>query len=151
MIVDSIENFERYTSLHPLFPLVAQFMQTHDLPALAIGKIELKGTELVVNVQHPAAKTKEEARLETHRDFIDIQIPLSATETMGYTPATDCQPKEAPYDADKDITFFEGKAQSYLPIRPGMFAIFFPEDGHAPAITEAGVRKLVIKVKNITN
>ena len=51
-------------------------------------------------------KTKEDAKLETHRDFIDIQIPLSGTEIMGYTAAKDCVPADAPYNAEKDITFF---------------------------------------------
>ena len=86
-------------------------------------------------------KRKENAKLEIHKDYIDIQIPLSGTEIMGYTAAQDCLPVDAPYNAEKDITFFEGLAEDYIAVKPGMFAIFFPQDGHAPGITPDGVKK----------
>ncbi|WP_418820127.1 YhcH/YjgK/YiaL family protein, partial [Phocaeicola sp.] len=82
-----------------------------------------------------------------HKDYIDIQIPLSGTEIMGYTAAQDCLPVDAPYNAEKDITFFEGLAEDYIAVKPGMFAIFFPQDGHAPGITPDGVKKIIVKVK----
>ncbi|MDR0988876.1 MAG: YhcH/YjgK/YiaL family protein [Prevotellaceae bacterium] len=147
MVVDTLENLEKYTALHPLFAQVAAFVKANDLHALETGKIALQGSDLVVNVQNPNGKKKEEARLETHRDFIDIQLPLSATEIMGYTPAAKCLPADAPYNAEKDITFFEGLADSYVAIEPGMFAIFFPQDGHAPCIAQGPIKKIVVKVR----
>ena len=53
----------------------------------------------------------------------------------------------AAYNAEKDITFFEGLAETYITVKPGMFAIFFPQDGHAPGITLEGVKKVIVKVK----
>ena len=75
---------------------------------MEVGKTELKGKDLLVNIAQTKPKTKEEAKLETHNEFIDIQIPLSGTEIMGYTAAKDCVPADAPYNEEKDITFFEG-------------------------------------------
>ena len=115
-------------------------MDTHEL-----GKLTLKENELTVNFAQARPKSKEEAKLETHNNFIDIQLPLSGVELMGYTPRTDLP--EAEYNAEKDITFYEGLAQDYLTIKPGMFAIFFPEDGHAPGITPDGVKKVIVKVR----
>lgn len=114
---------------------------------MEIGKTELKGKDLLVNIAQTKPKTKEEAKLETHNEFIDIQIPLSGTEVMGYTAAKDCVPADAPYNVEKDITFFEGLAETYVAVKPGMFAIFFPQDGHAPGITPDGVKKVIVKVK----
>jgi beta-galactosidase beta subunit len=37
-------------------------------------------------------------------------------------------------------------AEDYLTIKPGMFAIFFPEDGHAPGVTPDGLKKVIVKV-----
>ena len=85
MVVDRLENIEKYASLNPLFAQAIEFLKSHDLNALEGGKTELKGKELLVNVAQTKPKTKEDAKLETHRDFIDIQIPLSGTEIMGYT------------------------------------------------------------------
>ncbi|MCD7899269.1 MAG: YhcH/YjgK/YiaL family protein [Bacteroides sp.] len=147
MVVDTLDNLEKYASLNPLFPEVVKFLTSTDLNRLEIGKIVLKENDLIVNVTQASPKKKEEAKLETHNEFIDIQIPLSSVEMMGYTPGKDCQPNNAPYNEGKDITFFNGLATDYLTVKPGMFAIFFPQDGHAPAITEAGVKKVIVKVK----
>ena len=101
MIVDKLENIEKYVALNPLFAQAVEFLKAHDLNTLEIGKTELKGKDLLVNVTQTKPKTKEQARLETHRDFIDIQIPVSGVEYMGYTAATDCAPADAPYNAEK--------------------------------------------------
>lgn len=146
MVIDRLENIEKYASLNPLFAQAIDFLKSHDLNALEIGKTELS-KDLLVNVAQTKPKGKEDAKLETHRDFIDIQIPLSGTEVMGYTAAADCVPADAPYNEEKDITFFEGLAESYIAVKPGMFAIFFPQDGHAPGITPDGVKKVIVKVK----
>lgn len=147
MVVDTLENLEKYVSLNPLFAQAVTFLKSNDLYAMEVGKTELKGKDLVVNVAQTTPKTKEEAKLETHNEFIDIQIPLSGTEIMGYTAAKDCVPADSPYNPDKDITFFEGLAQSYVAVKPGMFAIFFPQNGHASGITPEGVKKIIVKVK----
>ena len=141
MVVDTLENLEKYASLNPLFAQAIEFLKSHDLQAMEIGKTELKGKDLLVNIAQTKPKTKEEAKLETHNEFIDIQIPLSGTEVMGYTAAKDC------VHVEKDITFFEGLAETYVAVKPGMFAIFFPQDGHAPGITPDGVKKVIVKVK----
>lgn len=147
MIVDTLDNLEMYASVNPLFAQAVDFIKSNDLNTLEPGKIELSGSDLVVNIAQTTPKAKEEAKLETHNMFIDIQIPLSGTEIMGYTPGKDCVPADAIYDSVKDITFFEGLAENYIAVKPGMFAIFFPQDGHAPGISPDGVRKVIVKVK----
>ncbi len=147
MIIDRLENIETYASLNPLFAQAFEFLKSHDLDTLETGKIELKGKDLFINVAHTNPKAKQDAKLETHREYIDIQIPLSGTEIMGYTATADCAPADAAYNAEKDITFFDGQAENYLKVKPGMFAIFFPQDGHAPGITPDGVKKVIVKVK----
>lgn len=110
-------------------------------------KKELKGKELWVNVAQTQPKTSKEARLEAHKEYIDIQIPVSDVEVMGYTPLQEELPVSTPYNAEKDIMFFDGPAESYLTVKPGMFAIFFPQDVHAPGITPKGVKKIIVKIK----
>lgn len=144
MVIDKIENLEKYASLNPLFAQAIEFLKSTDLNAHEIGKVKLQGDDLVVNFAQARPKTKEEAKLETHNRFIDIQIPLDGVEVMGYTSRADLP--DAEYNAEKDITFYPGLAESYLTIKPGMFAIFFPEDGHAPGVTPDGVKKVIVKV-----
>ncbi len=146
MIVDRLENLKNYAGVNPLFDKVVEFLNSHDLTALEVGKIEIQGKELFAKVAQTKPKTKEQARIEAHKDYLDIQIPVSDAEEMGYTPLKDC--KEAtPYNPEKDVTFYEGLAESYVKVKPGMFAIFFPQDGHAPGVTPTGLKKVIVKVK----
>ena len=50
MIVDSIENLERYAVLNPRFTAVVEFLRKNDLSSLAAGKHEIQGNEVFVNV-----------------------------------------------------------------------------------------------------
>ena len=124
---------------------MAEFIKVNDLNSLEAGKHQIKGADLFVNIQVAKGKTKETALLETHKKMIDIQIPLSAPETYGYTPL--CRLPQADYNEEKDITKYEGAADTYVTCKPGEFAIFFPQDGHAPCITDASeIKKAIFKV-----
>ncbi len=145
MIIDTLDNLEKYVSLNPLFAKVVEYIKSTDLKAQPTGKIALQGADLVVNYSLAKGKTKEQAQLETHKKFIDIQIPLSCTEIMGYTPAN-ALPEED-YDEEKDIIKYALLSESYIAVKPGMFAIFFPQDGHAPCISdEETIQKVIVKV-----
>ena len=147
MIIDKLENLKNYASVNPLFPKVVEFLQHNDLNALEPGKHEIQGKDLFVNIQMAKGRTPADAVIETHDRMIDIQIPLSDTETFGYTQR-DRLPK-AEYNVEKDITKIPDlPADSYITCQPGMMVIFFPQDGHAPCI--AGVpelKKAIFKVK----
>ena len=147
MIIDKLENLKNYASVNPLFPKVVEFLQQNDLNALEAGKHEIVGKDLFVNIQMAKGRTPAEAIIETHNNMIDIQIPLSDAETFGYTQR-DALP-EAEYNVEKDITKIPDlAAESYITCQPGMMAIFFPQDGHAPCITGAPeIKKAIFKVK----
>lgn len=146
MIIDTLDNLDKYASVNPLFAKAIEYLKSTDLKVQEVGKVELQGKDLVVNFSVAKGKTKEQAQLETHRNFIDIQIPLSCTEVMGYTPA--CNLPAGEYNAEKDITKFAIPSEAYIPVHPGMFAIFFPQDGHAPCISnEESIQKVIVKVR----
>lgn len=86
MVIDTIDNLEKYVTLNPLFKDVIDFIAANDLNKLDDGKHLIKGSDLFVNTQTAKGKTREGALLETHKKMIDIQIPLSTSETYGYTP-----------------------------------------------------------------
>lgn len=147
MIIDTLQNLEKYVSLNPLFGIVVDFLKSNDLKTLEIGKHAIKGDDVFVNIQLAKGKTPEEAVVETHRVMADIQIPLSGEETYGFIPAEDLPEME--YDEAKDMAKFPGiPSQSLVTCRKGMFAIFFPQDGHAPCITrDKELKKAIFKVK----
>ena len=153
MIIDSIEVLDRYEGLNPLFKLVVDFIRKTDLTTLPTGKTVIQGDNLYVNVTDAPIKGRDEARFETHRDMIDIQIPFDAPEEHGLAPVATVP--QARYDESNDMTLHdpepgvsnEALASTYFTLKPGQFAIYFPTDGHAPAITTTGLRKAIFKVK----
>lgn len=146
MIVDTLDNFGKYVAMNPLFVEVMKFLEENDLKKLESGKHYIKGKELFVNITTAVGKTKDAATFETHKNMLDIQIPLDAPETYGYIPL--CDMPEAEYNADKDVTKYPGiTAETYVNCRPGEFAVFFPQDGHQPCIGEGEIRKAIFKVK----
>ncbi len=146
MVIDTLDNLSKYESLNPLFKDVVEYLRNNDINTVEEGKHQIKGADLFVNVTTAKGKSKDEAVMETHKKMIDIQIPLSTAETYGYTPL--CNLPEAEYNAEKDITKIPDlAAESYVTCQPGMFAIFFPQDGHAPCISEEpAIKKAIFKV-----
>ncbi|MCH5175163.1 MAG: YhcH/YjgK/YiaL family protein [Prevotellaceae bacterium] len=146
MVIDTLENFGKYVSLNPLFAAVAEYIKSNDIFGQDMGVVRLDGADLFVNYSIAKGKTVGDARIETHNLMIDIQIPLSCPETMGYTPRKNLS--EAEYNEEKDITFYKGEAEKYITVNPGEFVIFFPEDGHAPCISDnPEIKKAIFKVK----
>lgn len=62
------------------------YLRTHDLTKVAPGRIVLEGDRLFLNVADSKKQPREERKLEAHRKYIDIQVPLTANETVGWRP-----------------------------------------------------------------
>ena len=147
MIIDTLNNLCKYVGMNPLFADVVAFLKENDLNSLEEGKHFIKEKDLFVNIQTAKGRAKEAATLETHVNMIDIQIPLDGEETFGYTPLQDLPDFE--YNAEKDITKYGNTlAQTYLRLKAGQVAIFLPQDGHAPCISDkVEIKKAIFKVK----
>jgi YhcH/YjgK/YiaL family protein len=147
MIVDTIEESIHYEALHPRFKQAFDYVKQHDLSKAQVGKIVLDDDNLFISVAEMEGKEALAARTETHKQYIDIQMPISGTETIGWITADDCKHVVQSYDANKDIAFFEDQPTTYISLKPGQFAIFFPQDGHAPGITTGSLKKIIVKVR----
>ena len=144
MIIDTLDRIACYSQLNPLFPKVVEWLQHNDLNTIPVGHYELQGKDLFVNIVDSAPKGREEAKLETHNRMIDIQIAIGGTEEHGYKHRSLLS--DAPYNAESDISFYDEAPDAYITMRPGQFVIYFPQDGHAPAITPVTLRKAIFKI-----
>lgn len=146
MIIDALNNLKDYVALNPLFQDVVDFINNTDLANHEPGIVKIKGDDLFANFTLANGKTKEQAKLETHDKMIDIQIPIGTSETMGYIPREKLP--EAEYNNQKDISFYANQPESFVTVNEGEFAIFFPQDGHAPCISDQEkIQKVIFKVK----
>ena len=146
MITASLTSFHRYISLHPLFEKVEKALKEYsfDKPG---ERIYIDGDKLFAIPALDNAKAKENAPLEAHNRYIDIQICLEGNETMGWLNRADCKSPKELFNTEKDIIFYHDKPLNYFNVPTGSFAIFFPEDAHAPLIGEGIIRKVIFKVE----
>lgn len=150
MIADTLAQYRRYTNLSPRFAAAFEFLAK--LPAdQPDGRCDIDGDNCFALVQSYTTKPLAQAKFEAHRQYTDIQFIQAGRETLLWSPLAALTQVTEPYAADRDIAFFANPTQ-WTPIHlaTGQFAIFFPEDGHAPGIECAGpvaARKVVIKVR----
>ena len=119
-----------------------------ELASLAIGRHEIDGENLFVDVMEAATTHHSKKPFEAHRSYLDIHITLRGEEWYGYAPVEDLREVE-PYSAERDVCLFTGEGV-YFQVPKGQFVLFFPEDGHKPCVCfkESGdIKKLVMKVR----
>jgi YhcH/YjgK/YiaL family protein len=149
MIIDTIANAPKYFSAHPLFAQAFAYLAQTDLANIEPGKYEIDGDNLKAIFSNKQGMTAAEstAKFECHNQHIDIQLCIDGKETIGWKPRETCVSPKGEYNPDKDVLFFDDAPDMYFGLTNGQFVIFFPEDVHAPMISDGEVRKLVIKVK----
>jgi len=146
MILDILENADRYLIMHKGFAKAIEFLLRPDLKELPVGRYEIDGDRVYAMVSHGPGRRKEDALLETHEKYIDVQLVLAGTDTMGWKPKSSCKQPSGEYDHKSDVQFFADEPDVWLSIESGAFAIFFPEDAHMPLISSGQIHKVVVKI-----
>jgi biofilm protein TabA len=149
MIADRLELCHRYAGLHPHFAAAFEFLKK--LPAdPAAGRIDLDGDHCFALVQSYTTKPRAEAAFEAHERYIDIQFLQAGRETLLWAPRAELKITQ-PYSSEKDVAFYATPERTTsINLTAGEFAVFFPEDGHAPGIESSGVTtvcKVVVKIR----
>lgn len=146
MIIDQLENADRYGDMHPGFAKAFAFLRRSDLAELPAERHEIDGDKLFCMISKGPGRPRSEAKLEAHRKYIDIQYVIAGDEEMGWKLTADCHVMDAPYDGVKDIMFFKDEPDSWNEVPPGSFVIFFPRDAHAPLVGDGQIHKAVLKI-----
>ena len=147
MILDSIKNAELYYSISPLVKEAFDWLAKTDVMALSAGRHDIDGDNLFVNVNDVDLKPRQEAALEVHNRYIDIQIMCGEQEEYGWAERSNCLAPREEFNSEKDVQFFNDAPQTFFMLKPQQFVIFFPTDAHAPMLGEGSVRKLIFKLQ----
>ena len=147
MVVDTLENAAKYVGLHKNFSKAFEFIRSRDWNSIEPGKFPIQGDELHASVMVKEGLKANDAKFEAHNNYIDIQVCPTGVELLGWKPRQKCVDPKTSYDPEKDVIFYNDKPETYFQLHEGQFAIFFPDDVHAPLIGEGPIRKLVVKVK----
>lgn len=147
MILDTIANMKLYEAVNPYISMVIDYLSELDVDNLPEGKVEIDAENLFANFMVARGKAPEDATFETHNRMIDIQIVFEKEEEIAWIPRAELPSSD--YNEAKDCTLYQGVIPTQtVKLVPGYFALFFPEDGHAPCISTAeSYHKVVFKLK----
>ncbi len=146
MILDSLAGCSRYSSVHPRLARAFEFLTTTDLASLPAGRHPIEGDEIYVSVDYVDGRGRDGARLEAHRAYIDIQVTIEGAEEIGWRPLADCRQPAGDFSEGRDIGFYDDPPVAWFPMPFGQFAVFFPDDAHAPLGASGPVKKAIVKV-----
>ena len=155
MIHDSLgHSAAKYYGLHPLFRTAFEYIDSHldeFADPASNGRHAIQGDDIFVMVGDNQLKRPEDAKMEAHDKYIDLQVMISGTESFGWAQRAACTEPKGEFNAENDIIFYNDLPTSTVTALPGDFVIFFQEDAHAPLIRPEGVnggtRKAIVKIK----
>ncbi len=150
MICDTLENLNRYRGIHKNLNTAIDYLTAyhvaHDLIELPLGRIEVDGENVFINVMDADLHPDEGSHLEYHHQYADLQIDLTGGEGWGFTtnPGTEVGAFRG------DIGFQDSPDVVSGSLGEGRFVLFFPGELHRPGVARAEctqVRKAVVKIK----
>lgn len=121
-----------------------------------VARVNLAGDEGVdahALLQFPSTRARADQKAEAHRLYADVQAVIDGDELLEVMPLDGLE-TTLPYDQGRDVALFAMPVPadgSRLVMRPGLCAVLFPEDAHAPLQAPDGTpqpsRRIVVKVR----
>jgi len=147
----NIKDFAYYYFKNPeRWKKAFEFLAKTNLKTIETGTYEIDGKNLFAAISEYDSKDEDNAKIEAHKKYADIQYVISGKEQMGVLPLDSMKPF-IPYSEKNDIAFFKTDITNYYHhANPSNFFIFFPNDAHRPGVKidkNTPIKKVVIKVK----
>src|SRR5687768_13770059 len=106
MILDSINNIQRYKGLGERINTAFEFIKRSDLKTISLGKHVIKEGEIFAIVMEYDTKPKSECMMEGHRKYIDVQFMVDGNELFEYAQFNNQTPT-IPYSEEKEAWFLD--------------------------------------------
>lgn len=109
--------------------------------------VEIDGENLFAVFSSYNTKANIAPTFEGHRKYIDIQFTIKGEESVFVNSGEVFDLNN--YDSDKDCQLCKSNSYSTFLLKPGITAILYPEDWHAPgqqSSQPARIQKIVVKV-----
>ena len=150
MLVSSIKKYKNILKFFPQLDIVFDYINKNVNVKTADGKYNIT-KEIYAVVQTCQPKQKKDQVLEKHKKYIDLQLVVSGKEKIGWKFFDKKFKILKRYNTKNDISFYSNKPDTFINLKKGEFAIFFPEDTHATLCCDKTVKKCIdkIPVKNL--
>ena len=90
MIQASLNDTKRIEGISPLFAKAFEYVKNTDFSKMEDGRHDIEGDNLYANIQTLNGKNIQDASIEIHKKYIDIQIPLLGVEQIGWNRLAIC-------------------------------------------------------------
>lgn len=148
MIYDTIENAGLYRGMHPHLDTAIDFLLSHDLNELPLGRTEIDGSNVFLNKMEAETMPADQKLFEMHRVYMDIQIDLVGSEGV---ETGDIRQFTCPdFSAEKDVGFNDCPTVASCVLTPGSFTVCMAGEPHKPGIQvteDTHLVKCVLKVR----
>jgi YhcH/YjgK/YiaL family protein len=149
MIYCKVADLSKYSSISKNIKTAIDFIQSHDLNSLPLGKTIVDGENVFINKSEAETKLAELQRYEAHHKYIDIQIDLAGDEKLYVTNYNNICVQE--YIAHDDYELYDfSEPDVVVNLNKEFCAIIFSNEIHLPCIknTTDAVTKCVVKVSD---
>ena len=130
MIHDRLENWTQYFNFTP-WRYVFEYLDSLSDASEESSHVSLLGNDIYATIMSYYTCLPEKSLLETHDEYIDIQMSLLNSEAINWFPRQSLEIKK-PYDPKQDRTLYQNPV--IAPVRvnnfPGFFTVLYPEDAH---------------------
>ena len=146
MICDTLDQLHLYKGFHKNLDTAIEFLAAHPLETLPLGRTEVDGDEVFINVMDADLKPHTGSHAEYHRLYADLQIDLTGSEHLGWASEGT---EQGEFDEENDFGLRTAPEHCGMTLGEGRFAVFFPGELHKPSCKTPGcdhVRKAVVKI-----
>jgi len=147
MIYGTIEKEETYDFLTDRLKKCFAYIKEHSLEAMELGRYELEGDDLYMNLQELETQPLEGKPFEAHRRYLDLHYIVSGAERIDVNFLG--RMRQETYHEDRDLAVLTGEPSGSVLLKKGDFMICWPVDAHRPAGMENApqrIRKAVFKI-----
>ncbi|MBR4631964.1 MAG: YhcH/YjgK/YiaL family protein [Elusimicrobia bacterium] len=145
MLVSSTKKYKKILNFFPQLEIVFDYINKNIDAETLDGKYNIT-KEIFATVQTCQPKPKDEQVLEKHKKYIDLQYVISGKEKIGWKFFDKSFKVLKRYNVKKDISFYSNPPDTFINLKKGEFAVFFPEDTHAPLCCDKEVKKCIVKI-----
>lgn len=147
MIYDKLANINLYKGMNPNLDIAIDYITSHDLSTIEIGKYEIAGTDVTLSMMEKESKDIETTPFELHKKYWDIHIDITGCEIIETGDMADVT--DEVYDEVKDFGTVKCSTKVTNLLAPGDFYICMLDEPHKPLCSvdeKILVKKAVFKV-----
>ena len=132
--------------IRSMVDLAVNYLQHISVSEIDVGKKVLVNEDFYYSVLEYMTKSEDEAKLESHRKYVDIQIIVKGEEQMDIADVSRLTVKDN-YNPETDVMFWNiPERMARITLKAGDYIILYPEHAHRGAVKTGREGQEVLKI-----